>query len=68
MDSSGELVLWYQFPLVASQVRSFMSEDQEVAIAEVESVALLVAIRLCSEFLSSSHAFVLTMKWQGMAA
>ena len=52
MSSSGELVLvrWYQLPLVASQVQSFMSDDQ------LESVALFVAIRLWSDFLFSSHA------------
>ncbi len=58
VDSSGTLVQWYQLPLATSQVQSFMSVDQEVAIAELESVALFVAIRLWSVQLCSSHAIL----------
>ena len=58
VDSAGMLVQWYQLPLAASQVQSFMSVDQEVAIAELESVALFVAILLWSVQLRSSHAIL----------
>ena len=58
VDSSGALVQRYQLPLATSQVQSFMSVDQEVTIAELESVALFVAIRLWSVQLCSSHAIL----------
>ena len=51
----GCLSAWYRLWLSSEVVRRFMREDQEVAIAELEALAALVAIQLWLQELTSRH-------------
>ena len=51
----GCLRAWYRLRLSSNVVRRFMREGQEVAIAELEALAALVAIQLWLQELTSRH-------------
>ena len=51
----GGLKAWYRLRLSSLLVRRFMRDDQEVAIAELEALAALVAIQLWLDELTSRH-------------
>ena len=44
VDAHANLVGWYRTKIPSQQVRKFMGPDQEVAIAELETLALLVVL------------------------
>ena len=51
----GNLKAWYRLKLPSKLVRRFMRDDQEVAIAELEALAALVAVQLWLDDLASRH-------------
>ena len=55
VDRDGVLKAWYRPRLPSKLVRRFMRDDQEVAIAELEALAALVAVQLWLDDLSSRH-------------
>ena len=53
VDQSGTLKSWYRLKLSSQLVQRFMKEGQEVAIAELESLAGLLAVQLWTSGLTS---------------
>ena len=55
VNQRGDLLSWYRLKLSSRLVKRFMRLDQEVAIAELEALAALVAVKLWIEHLTSRH-------------
>ena len=55
INRDGVLKAWYRLRLPSQLVRRFMKDDQEVAIAELEALAALVAVQLWLNDLASRH-------------
>ena len=55
VDQTCALKLWYRLKLSSQLVRRFMKEDQEVARAELEALAVLLAMQLWMDDIKSRH-------------
>ena len=55
VDQGGTLLSWYRLKLSSQLVKRFMRVDQEVAIAELEALATLVALKLWIGHFTSRH-------------
>ena len=55
VDSRANLVGWYRTKVSSMQVKKFMRPEQEVAIAELEILALLLAFVIWKNELLSKH-------------
>ena len=55
VSSSKALISWYSMKLSSDMVAQFMATGQEVAIAELETVALYMCVQLWSDLLKSRH-------------
>ena len=55
LDQTGVVVSWFGGEVDENFCNSFMAEDQEQAIGELEAFAVLVALNLWGDLLSSRH-------------
>lgn len=55
LDNNGLLVSWFRVKLPSEQVKKVMRPDQSVAIAELETSPLLVALNVWRKDVSSRH-------------
>lgn len=54
-DSSGSVVSWFGCEVTSEVCEMLMSEGQQQAIGELETLAVLVAIQLWAKALASKH-------------
>ena len=55
VSANRSLISWFGIKLSSDMVAQFMTEDQEVAIAELETIALYMCVSLWNELLKSRH-------------
>ena len=55
VSSNKALISWFGIRLAPDMVAQFMADDQEVAIAELETVALHMCVQLRNDLLKSRH-------------
>ena len=55
ISSNKSLISWFSMKLSSDMVAQFMATGQEVAIAELETVALYMCIQLWNDLLKSRH-------------
>ena len=55
VSSSKSLISWFSIKLSSDVVAQFMADDQEVAIAELETIALYMCVQLWNDLLRSRH-------------
>ena len=53
VSANGSLISWFGIKLSPDLVSQFITEDQEVAIAELETIALCMCVSLWNELLKS---------------
>ena len=55
VSSNKSLISWFGIKLSSDMVAQFMATDQEVAIAELETLALYMCVQLWNDLLRSRH-------------
>eukprot|EP00435_Cladocopium_sp_Y103_P047544 s3100_g14.t1 len=58
LDQGGHVVRWFGCAAPRDLCESFMAEEQEQAIGELEALAVLVALRIWKPFFESKHLIV----------
>ena len=56
-NPAGQVEQWFQLELGQSEVRPFMTQRQENAIAELETLAVVIAMKLWAFRIRSQHVF-----------
>ena len=55
VSSNKSLISWFSIKLSSEMVAQFMADDQVVAIAELETIALYMCVQLWNDLLKSRH-------------
>lgn len=55
VDACGTIISWFEFSMSSRDVEYFMEKDQDVAIAELETLAVVIALSIWCDILFSKH-------------